>query len=219
MTETQKPQSKKATLVAVAPLLLMNALTVYGQGSFAYADVAPESWPMVGRLVLAVMFALSVESIALYVGWHAHDALLLKSRGTARTLRRSSSLIARVVAAMNYSHFAAPDGGVTAAAIAFAMLSLLSPWVWGLHTRRQARLQLLKERRADEGGAVFSSERTRAFPVRTWKARRYSIDYNITDPTQAWNEYHGRVQEAPKKRVRAATPTSGGPTPGWDTQK
>jgi hypothetical protein len=191
MTETST--NRGAIARAVAPLLVVNALTVYGQLAYAMAEIAPAAWPLWARVALSIGFAVALESVSLYVQWHAHDALLLKSHSTARALRRWSFLIAAAVGAMNYSHFAGKELHPTAAAIAFGMLSLLSPWMWGLHSRRSARIQLLKERRVDDAGAEFSTARKRAFPIRTMKAYRWSIDHNVTDPREAWDGYHGRM--------------------------
>ena len=190
---TQTESTGRATVIAVAPLVVVNALAVYGQLAYAMEHIAPATWPAPARVALSIGFAAAVESVALYVGWHAHDALLLRSHSTARALRRWSFLIAACVAAMNYAHFALSGMKPTAAAVAFGMLSLLSPWMWGLHSRRAARIQLLKERRVDDAGAEFSSTRKRAFPIRTAKAYRWSIDHNVTDPVEAWNGYHGRT--------------------------
>lgn len=201
---TQTESNRGAIARAVAPLLVVNALTVYGQLAYAMAHIAPATWPLLARVALSIGFAVAIESVSLYVQWHAHDALLLKSHSTARSLRRWSFLIAAAVGAMNYSHFAAAGLHPTAAAIAFGMLSLLSPWMWGLHSRRAARIQLLKERRVDDAGAEFSTARKRAFPIRSWKAYRHSIDFGITDPREAWDAYNGRVDvvaSIPQQRV------------------
>jgi hypothetical protein len=213
MTDNEHTRHRGATVQAVAPLLVVNALAVYGQLAYAYESIAPHAWPVLFRVLLAIGFATATESVALYVQWHAHDALLLKSHATARQLRRWSFLIAAVMGALNYSHFAPRLAHPTAAAIAFGLLSLLSPWMWGLHTRRAARVQLLKERRADEGGAEFSSERRRAFPVHTWRARRYSIWNNIPDPKDAWVGYVASIQ--PDKALRAEVDALSAATPGW----
>src|SRR5512138_2664067 len=110
MTTTEHTETPKGAIAkTVAPLLVVNALTVYGQLAYAMEDVAPAIWPLLSRIMLAIGFAMAVESVALYIQWHAHDALLLRSHSTARSLRRWSFLIALAVAAMNYSHFT-PDG-------------------------------------------------------------------------------------------------------------
>lgn len=226
--------SRVKTLRTVVPLLIVNALAVYGQLAYAMENVAPTGWLLPARVALSIGFAAAVESVALYVGWHAHDALLLKSHATARNLRRASYVIALGVAAMNYSHFAADGMHPTAAACAFGLLSLLTPWLWGLHTRRAAHLQLIQEHRADESGAEFSSARRRAFPILSWKARRYSIMHNITDPAEAWTAFLASREPVPsvpvpsvpvpsvpvQRRPRpSSAPVSGGPVPSWDMDK
>ncbi|HET8643104.1 MAG TPA: hypothetical protein VFM37_14305, partial [Pseudonocardiaceae bacterium] len=192
----------------LVPLLVVNAAAVYGQLAYAFGEIAPGWWAWPARLALAVLFAAAVESIAVYVGWHAHDALLAKATVTAARLRRASYLIAAAVAGINYAHFAGPGLVPNAAAVAFGLLSLLSPWLWGLHTRRVQHVQLQDSGIIDGTGAVFSAERYRAFPVRTWAARRWSIDHNVTDPTAAWAGYNtaraAYRQAYPTGRARTA---------------
>jgi hypothetical protein len=172
----------------VAPLLAVTGFAVYGQIGYGFEHYSAPGTPFLLRLLVAIGAAIAVESIALTVQWHAHDALLHEATATAARLRRASYLTAGGVAAVNYAHFA--DGWrPTAGAVVFALFSASSPWLWGLHTRRAQRLQLLREGRVDSTGAVFSAERFRAFPWRTFQARRYSIDHGITDPQVAWEAY------------------------------
>jgi len=192
------------------PLLLVNAAAIYGQVAFFYDNVAPSAWPVIGKLALASVIAAAIESIAVYVGWHAHDALLNKAGNTAARLRRASYVIAALVAGINYAHFANPADdnrlGLTAASLAFGLLSLLSPWLWGLHTRRMQHVQLRKEGVVDATGATFSGERVRSFPFRAYAARRWSIDNYVTDPKQAWEGYNAELRQRWARSVD---------TPGW----
>ncbi|MGJ3228936.1 hypothetical protein ACQEUV_26805 [Micromonospora aurantiaca (nom. illeg.)] len=176
------------TARTVAPLLVVNAATVGGQLAYAY-DQTPADWPEPLRVAVAIGVAAAAETVALYVGWHAHDALLKRAYGTAARLRRASYAIALVMAAVNYSHFAKGPLDPTALAIILGVLSSLSPWLWGLHTRRAQHVQLLREALVDETGAVFGPDRRRAFPIRSWQARRWSIDNNVRDPKAAWAGY------------------------------
>ncbi|MFE7874600.1 hypothetical protein ACFUYE_30155 [Micromonospora humida] len=181
-----------AKLRPVLPLLLINGGAAYAQAAYAFEEIAPAEWNTPSKLAFAVAFAVALESIAVYVQWHAHDALMLKAHGTATSLRRASWGVAGLVAAINYAHFAGPGGAPTAAAVAFALLSLLSPWLWGLHTRRAQHVQLLAEDASliDESGVEFSPQRRRAFPIRSWQAKRWSIDHYETDPRRAWEGYN-----------------------------
>ncbi|MFG3709471.1 hypothetical protein [Micromonospora sp. NPDC047730] len=195
------------TARTVGPLLLVNAAAVGGQLAYAY-DQTPAEWHPVARVAVAVGVAAAAESVALYVGWHAHDALLAGARTTAARLRRASYAIALVMAAVNYSHFAESLLEPTALAVILGVLSSLSPWLWGLHTRRQQHVQLLREDLVDETGAAFDPARRRAFPIRSLLARRWSIDHHVRDPRAAWEGYrqHRATQRAaaPTGRIRAA---------------
>ncbi|MDM4720131.1 hypothetical protein QTQ03_26560 [Micromonospora sp. WMMA1363] len=204
-----------AKLRPVLPLLLINGGAAYAQAAYAYNQIAPADWNTTSRVAFAIAFAAALESIAVYVQWHAHDALLLKAHATAASLRRAAWVIAAVVAAINYAHFA--DGiAPTAAAVAFALLSLLSPWLWGLHTRRAQHVQLLAEDAdlIDDAGVEFSPKRRRMFPIRSLMAARWSIEHNERDPRKAWDGYH--TERAARTAARKANQAQKVTTPPVD---
>ncbi|TDC42105.1 hypothetical protein [Micromonospora sp. KC213] len=189
----------------VAPLLLVNLAAVGGQTAYAFTRT-PAAWHPAARIAVALVYAATVESISLYVNWHAHDALLQSATGTAAEMRRRAYLIAGIVGAMNYSHFDGPNWTPTPFAVGSGMASLLSPWLWGLHTRRAQHVQLLRKDLLDETGAVFDRKRRRAFPIRTWKAERWSIEHNVRDPREAWAGYHAHRDA--QRAARAGNPGS-----------
>lgn len=190
-----------AHAVPVLPLFVVTGFAGYGQVLFGIAAYSPPDWPWPQRLGVAIGVAVGIESIGLYVQWHAHDALLMKATSTAARLRRASYLIAGAVAAINYSHFADPGWRPTPGAIVFAAFSAAGPWLWGLHTRRVQRVQLTREGQIDATGATFSAERWRSFPWRTWAARRWSIDHSIDDPRAAWEGYRQARAALPPRRT------------------
>ncbi len=190
----------RARLIPVAPLLVVNAFAVLGQFLTGLDNYSPPAWAWPARVAVAIGAAAGFESISLYVQWHAHDALLLKATHTAARMRRGAYLIAFGTAAVSYHHFAAGWLRPTAASIVFATFSACSPWLWGLHTRRAHRIQLLREGQVDSTGAVFSAERWRAFPIRTWRARRLSIDLGISDPADAWDAYKSLAAQRADQR-------------------
>jgi hypothetical protein len=205
------------TLRLVGVLLLVNGLAVYGQIQYAYHHIAPADWSGPGKLALGVVAAAAIEAIALYVGWHAHDALLMKAYTTARNLRVASYAVAAIVATVNYAHFAAAGMRPTAAAIMFGLVSLLSPWLWGLHTRRAQHIQLVREDLIDEAGTEFSARRRRHFPIRSWKAGRWAIEHNVRDPYEAWDGYHRAADRVAgdrrERKVRDAESRDGRKSP------
>jgi hypothetical protein len=92
----------------VAPLMLVTGFAAIGQVLWSLDHVAPPDWAWPARLALALGAATAVESIALNVQWHAHDAQVNGRHTSAVRLRRASYGIAALVAGINYSHFAAP---------------------------------------------------------------------------------------------------------------
>ncbi len=131
----------------VLPLVVVTGFAVYGQVRYGYAHYPPKGTLELGKWVIALGAAVAVESIALYVAWHAHDALLAGATATAARLRRASYAIALGVAGINYAHFAA-DWMPTPAAVVFGLFSASSPWLWGLHTRRAQHVQLCARARS-----------------------------------------------------------------------
>jgi len=174
----------------VLPILLVTGFAGIGQILWNLDYVAPAAWGWPARIALACGAAGAVESISLNVQWHAHDAYVQGFLTRAARLRRASYCIAAVVAGINYSHFAGPGGAPTPAAIMFALFSASSPWLWGLHTRRVREIHLAQQgARVDVAGTEFAPIRWRVFPLRTFRAWRWSIDYGITDPQRAWDGY------------------------------
>jgi hypothetical protein len=193
----------------VAPLVMVTAFAMFGQVGYAFDNLTEPSWVWPVRAVVAVGFAVTAESIANTVAWYAHAALLDGDTPTASRRRVASYLLAGGVAGVNYAHFA--DGWApTPGAVVFALFSALQPWLWGMHTRRTHHLQLKQKGRVDDTGAVFSSARWRAFPYRTWLARRYSIAHGVTDPRLAWEG--SEAERLARRAAREASRRDG--TPG-----
>ena len=170
------PPARRAAALAV-PLLLVNGWAVYGQAAWAYDHLLPSR-------VAAVVFAATVESIAVYLAYEARTALL--AGDSSFRLRVASYVAALAAGAMNYSHYAPAWDEPNAAALIFAVLSALSPWLWAIRTRSQRRGDLRAAGLVDARAAHFSAARWLHFPRRTWRALRRSIDASVQDPQSAW---------------------------------
>lgn len=199
-------------LRSAGPILIVNAVSAWGQASYAHDHLVPDSSPFWVRWTVGAIAALAAESVALYVNWHAHDALIRKDNRTAGRLRRSAYGIAAIVASVNYIQFS-DHGAPTPLAVVIAMFTVLSPWLWGLHTRRRQHMQLAAEGvRSDSAGAVFSAIRRFYFPFTTIKATRWSVDHGVTDPMKAWEGYRAyRIELDDKKAARAERELYGPP--------
>jgi F0F1-type ATP synthase assembly protein I len=204
----------------IAPLLLVTGFAVYGQIGYIIDKIAPGDWELPFKLVLAIGAGIAIESISNYVQFRAHKVRLAGATAQAAKLSRASYLIAAGVAFINYQHFCGPNLAPTPIALMFAAFSLSSPWLWGLHTRGVEHEQRAAEGTLDRAGAVFAAERWRHFPVLTFRARRYSVMQNITDPVEAWNafmaDYRREVTtRSIERRQRRAEPRTTGLLVRW----
>lgn len=124
----------KVALAAV-PVVLVNVVAFAGQLAFLHTHLP---WPPIGQVLLAV----TLESVAVYLAFHAHLAQM--ANDSALRLRLAAYAFALVIGAMNYSHYAGPGWRPTFAAVALGLMSASSPWLWSVHSRRVSRDALLE---------------------------------------------------------------------------
>jgi hypothetical protein len=187
-------EALRQRMILVLPLIGVNALALGGQVGFATDHLG---W----GLPQAILFGAVLESIALYIGWHAHQALM--SGDSAIKLKAASYLMGAVVGGLNYDHFSGPDWSPTTKSVVFGMLSMVSPWLWAMHGRHANRKRLRELGLVDERAPHFSGGRWVHFPVQTWGALRWGIANNIQDPTAAWAGYQrARLVKAERKDKR-----------------
>lgn len=131
-------------VIAAIPVFLVNLCAFFGQFAFLHDHLG---WPLPGQVIVA----LTLESIAVYIAYHAHVAQLADD--PSFRLRLAAEAFALVIAALNYSHYAGPHWRPTFAAVTFGLMSAVSPWLWGIHSRRESR-DTLKARGLIESHAV-----------------------------------------------------------------
>ena len=83
--------------VAALPVVLVNSVAFIGQFAYLNANVP---WPVPARILIAV----TVESIAVYLAWHAHLARM--ANDSAMRLALGAYTVALIIGTVNYSHFA-----------------------------------------------------------------------------------------------------------------
>lgn len=130
-------------ILAAVPVVLVNVVAFAAQLGF---------WSAHLHLMLeAVLVALALESIAVYLAWQAHLAQLADD--SAMRLRMAAYGMALGIGILNYTHFMGPGWRPTVPAVTFGMMSAISPWLWSVHSRRVSR-DALKERGLIEPHAV-----------------------------------------------------------------
>ena len=162
--------------LAAIPVVLVNAVAFYGQLAFLrHHLVAPSG--------IQALVAVALESIAVYLAWQAHLAQLADD--SAMRLRLAAYGMAALIGTMNYSHYAAAHWRPTFAAIAFALCSAISPWLWSIHSRRESR-DALKAKGLIEPHAVrLGVTRWLWHPWRSPQVMWHATWHGVTDPAEA----------------------------------
>jgi len=163
-------------LLAAAPVVLVNVVAFSGQLAFL-RDHLP--WVPAGQVLMAV----TLETIAVYLAWQAHLAQL--ANDSALRLRLAAYGFALLIAAMNYSHYAGPGWRPTFVAVAVALCSAASPWLWGVHTRRTSRDRLMAAGLVEPHALRLGGTRWAWHPVRSVRVMSAATWQGITDPAKA----------------------------------
>lgn len=182
-----------ARIALAVPLILVNASAIWGQYGWAVDHLG-------GGALVALGFALAVESVGFYLAVEAHSALL--AGHAAGLLRYGSYLVGLLAALLNYWHWR-PTG--LPAALAFAALSALSPVLWGVYSRARNRTRLAALGLVDERAPKFSTARKLYHPVKTLRAASWAAWAGVSDPRAAVEGWEaGRRNSDAVSPVRAA---------------
>jgi hypothetical protein len=181
--------------VAAVPVALVNATAFVGQFMFLHTHV---SWILPGQ----VLFAVTLESVAVYLAWHAHIAKM--ANDSSGRIMLSAYLFALVIAAMNYSHYAGPHWRPTFMAVSLALMSAASPWLWNVHSRRVSRDKLMARGLLEEKAVRLGATRWTWHPYRSMIATWLATWEGETNPRRAIDLL------AQHRAVRAARRGDGG---------
>lgn len=177
---------RRAVLSRVAPLLLplllVNATAIWGQAGWAYDHVAEPTWTTPARVVIAILFATTIEAIGIFLAWEAHLAMMADQASGA--LRAGSYAIGAAAGWINWSHWYHNGEDVTRAAT-FAGLSAISPWLWAIWSRARNRTRLAELDMADARGLKLSTSRKVWHPVKSLKLTRWAAWSGETRPATA----------------------------------
>jgi hypothetical protein len=193
---------EKTTVVAAAwavviPLLLVNLLAAVGQVLWAQENLVGDLPPRIAT-ALPVLFAGAVESIALFLAYQAHQARL--AGDSAGYLSVAAYGWAAVAAWLQWSHWS-PTG--LTAAVVYAAMSALSPWLWGIWSRSIHRAQLRTAGLIEERSVRFGRARWLLYPVRTFRVFREAVWAGESDPIGAIDR-HDPGPRAPRERTPGA---------------
>ncbi|MFI7449516.1 hypothetical protein ACIBQX_18615 [Nonomuraea sp. NPDC049714] len=163
--------------VLVGAIVGVNVVAVVGQVTAFSASTEANGFGW--SPLQAIATAAVIETIAIYVGWHAHTALI--EGDSVMRLRVTSYAIALGVGALNYYHYA-PDWRFDDQAVMFGGASVLSPWLWAMHSRHQHRQALREQGLIDPRAPKFSALRWLLWRSETWTALRWAVRYGEQSP-------------------------------------
>lgn len=169
---------RRGRVFLIVPLVLVNLAAIWGQAGWAQTNLHH-------GLVVAVLFALAVESIGMYLAWESHESAMADA--PYLMLRLGSYGIGALAGALNYLHFR-PEGLSTACA--FGALSAVSPWLWGVWSRSRNRGRLAELGMVDVRGVKLGTARKLFHPFRSFQVTRWAAWEGITSPAEAvtaWN--------------------------------
>lgn len=186
------------TVAAAVPVLLVNAVAFTGQLAFLRQHLP---WPAAGQ----VMMAAALESVAVYLSFQAHLAAL--AQDSALRLKLASYGFAVIIAVLNYSHYARPGWQPTFAAVAVALMSASSPWLWGVHSRRASRDQMIAAGLIEGRAVRLGATRWLWHPLRSSRVMWFATWAGITDPRAAIGAWETARQSSQPAATQSASAT------------
>jgi hypothetical protein len=200
------PAVHRAALAALAavPVMLVNSVAFIGQFEFLHTHVP---WILPGQ----VLFAVALESVAVYLAWHAHIAKM--ANDSSGRIMLSAYLFALVIASMNYSHYAGPHWRPTFMSVGLALMSASSPWLWNVHSRRVSRDKLMARGLLEEKAVRLGATRWTWHPYRSMLVTWLATWEGETRPQAAIAMLAQHRAERAARRDRPGTDRNDG-TPG-----
>lgn len=201
--------------IPYVPLMIVNSAALQGQFSWALDHLRVGDPQTVARIFAALVYAVAVESIALFLQYYANRAL--RNRDSALGLYVSALVVASGVSLINFSHYHDPkadlwDLSVQATAYAYALASFVSPWLWRIHSRAEHREALKNAGEIDTRGVKLSMSRKVWHPIWSLKTISLSAWTGQTNPAQAVIDFEARrAAKQAEKIAKASAPKDDDP--------
>lgn len=193
--KTIRQRISRAVVLATANIGV-NAVAVLGQ---VLALVLSLKW----EWYAAVPLALVVESVAVNIGYIAHDKLI--NGYSAGWLRALSYGIGAGVGWFNYSHNEAIDATRDFAGV-FGAASLLSPVLWQIYSQWRHWQELRDRNLLDMQAPKFSRARWILWLGETFYIVRRAVRHGVSDRAEAVRRFQPEYERTRRKARKAAKP-------------
>jgi len=167
-------------IITAAELVLINVVAFIGQLGWAVTHLP--TWHLIGQ----ILFAVSIEGAAICVAYHAYLAEM--ANDSALKLKIASVMFGFLAGFMNYSHWS-NDGKPTAIAIATAFMSVASPWLWLMFSKRVSRNLLASRGLIDPHALRLGTTRWFWHPIRSIRVMSFASWEGQTKPLEAITAY------------------------------
>jgi hypothetical protein len=174
-------------IITAIPIVGVNLTAIWAQFEFWASHL-----PQFGTAGQA-LFALSIESVSVMLCYFAH--LSMVSADSSFKLRAGAILFALIVATLNGSHYLTPAGSVTAASVGVFACSAMSPILWGVYSKRQARDTLIENGLIEGQSVRLGSARWFFHPRKSWQVFSLAVWSGENNPQAAIREYENRAAE------------------------
>ncbi len=187
-----------ATVIDTAPILIISGLAITGQfGSFAEL-LTPTFGEFLAKIVAGFMSA-GLESIALFLGMHGMRAL--RRKDSAFWLIFGATIVAGIVACLNFDHYRSADGTPSIASYAFALFSFVAPFLWRVKIRSDHRDELVANGEIDVRGLKLPRVMWAMHPIKSFKVYRHAAWTGQRDVELAVKEWDASLAEKPVKGI------------------
>jgi hypothetical protein len=182
-------------IVAALPIIAVNVVAVTMQ--LVWAHTALRSWGQTG----AILYAVSVETLALSVSYHAHRAMIRNLRSGG--LKAASILLGTLVGVLNASHWI--HHSIPLACVAFGA-SFISPLLWHVYSNSVSSEILAKNGLLDYHGVRLGPDRWIFHPIRSFIVKRNSVwlgENNVSVAIRTYNQQ--QAEKAARKAIEQST--------------
>jgi hypothetical protein len=195
-------------LFTAVPLTIVNGVAFYGQfGYLRYHESLP--------IPVAVIIGSGLESIALYLAYMAHKALT--AGDSSLRLRLGAIMFGCIAGFMNATHYET-HGRFTFLSIVTGLMSVSSPVLWGIYSRRQSRDKLISSGAIEPGAIRLGANRWIWHPRRSFTVYRDTAWSGERDVQTAISSYH-EPKIIPEDIPDNASPAIDAPTVTADSER
>lgn len=200
----------------LAVLVIVNAAAIWGQAGWFYEHATPKSWTEefgpAARVGLAILLALAVELIGVYLSAEADEAR--RASAPAFSLQLGAYAFGGLAGYLNFQHWNGSAGGGSAELpIVFAALSAASPFLWAVWSKARHRAALRESGDAPMRGVRLSPARKVWHPLRSLSVIRHASWEGIADETTAVQSWAFTKAARDARKVAQRRDTTAGDEP------